>query len=149
MNCSDDSPLVFVAGDMPSQMRDDLARNLRNAFAARVADNCVLEPRDSKNDPKCEVFPSCHFSYYARSGTSVSVPTFSDNHGALTGSQGKGALPNVYPYDAHKANTSRTNHGQFVPKVAKDLEKNQDVYHNMCASFEEVMAWIQAKVCES
>lgn len=79
LNCSDGTPLVFVAGDMPTEMRESLERNLRNAFTARVSDECTLRDRDSKTDANGDTFSSCHFSYYARFGTSVStiLPTMS------------------------------------------------------------------------
>lgn len=87
LKCSDGSLLAHVMSDMPDTIKKSLLRNVRNAFVARANDAAILRDRDSKSDPKGLVFPALHFSFYARSGTSVSEISF--NHMYLTSAVGR------------------------------------------------------------
>jgi hypothetical protein len=67
MDCSDQSLLTAIWGDMPEDIRSSLERHIRNAL--RVEGVSPLVQTDSATT--AGKFSAIHFDYYARNGTRV------------------------------------------------------------------------------
>jgi hypothetical protein len=69
MDCSGQSLLAAIWGDMPEEMRSSLERHIRNAL--RVEGVSPLVQTDSATTAGGHKFSAIHFDYYAHNGTRV------------------------------------------------------------------------------
>jgi hypothetical protein len=68
INDVDNNLLAFVAGDMPTHLKEGLAQALRTSI--ETSGNDLWKEMDSEQELK--TFPTFHFSTYARNITKVS-----------------------------------------------------------------------------
>ena len=63
----------------------------------------------------------------------------------LTYLQGDDAPRDVHPLHLQQSDGSKVNYHQMVPYISKEIILNSVEYHNLCAAFAEVFAWIENK----
>ncbi|KAH9910449.1 uncharacterized protein B0H18DRAFT_836661, partial [Fomitopsis serialis] len=111
-----------------TSMPDAMKRNLMDGLVA-CFDSDPFKPIDSNSANGERTFEAIHFSWYNRHCTS-----------------GHSAPADIPPALLSRAGCMRTNHGQFVPYVSKDMEDHQAIYQSLKNIFADVFSWIDEKL---
>ncbi|KAH9910583.1 uncharacterized protein B0H18DRAFT_963097 [Fomitopsis serialis] len=124
----DNGLIASICTSMPDAMK----RNLMDGLVA-CFDSDPFKPIDSNSANGERTFEAIHFSWYNRHCTSSSL-------------QGHSAPADIPPALLSRAGCMRTNHGQFVPYVSKDMEDHQAIYQSLKNIFADVFSWIDEKL---
>lgn len=116
----DGSLMAFVSTGLPSHIRSSLDANL----LAALENPDLLEEKDWES-PGGRPFQAMHLSWYNRHCTS-----------------GREAPSDVQPWLLEK-DGARTNYGQMVPYVSKDLKRHQLIYGTITRVYAELFEWVR------
>jgi hypothetical protein len=143
----DGSLMAFVSTGLPSHIRSLLEVNLLAAF-----ENADLLGETNTRVPGAggRPFQAMHLSWYNRHCTSVSwvVPTSINYLTLITIYQGHDAPTEVQPWLLEKEGM-RTNHGQVIPYISRDLQQHRRIYDTISRVYAELFEWVRGLVSTS
>ncbi|KAG2336765.1 hypothetical protein BDR05DRAFT_896288 [Suillus weaverae] len=116
----DGSLMAFVSTGLPSHIRSSLEVNL----LASLESPELLEERNTGTHPG-QPFQAMHLSWYNRHCTS-----------------GHEAPSDVQPWLLEKEGM-RTNHGQVIPYISKDLQHHRRIYGTITRVYVELFEWVR------
>ncbi|KAI1788744.1 fungal-specific transcription factor domain-containing protein [Ganoderma leucocontextum] len=122
----DKSIVCLILGDMPSDLREPLERNIEMCLGGS-SDHPVLQ--DIRTPQDMAEFITIHFQHYARMCQ-----------------KGGEAPQHIHPWFLRRAEVSRTNHRQMVAYESREMLDNYEEYDALCLALEQVFTWIERKL---
>ncbi|KAG2062805.1 hypothetical protein BDR04DRAFT_1164621 [Suillus decipiens] len=113
--------MAFVSTGLPGHIRSSLEVNL----LAALENPDLLEEKDSSGLPRGQPFRAMHLSWYNRHFTS-----------------GHEAPSDVQPWLLER-DGMRTNYGQMVPYISKDLKQHQSIYGTIARVYAQLFEWVR------